>query len=89
MNNRNPLTREQALGRALDDAGIGNIENRCLLNRYIDGLYEIVVHSPYMKYEFYVDAESGQVLGLNTEPLPYPELLSPCGQEEKEPPAAA
>lgn len=70
MNNRNRLTREQALGKALNDAGIANVENRCLLNRYIDGLYEIVVRTPYLKYEAYVDVETGEVLGLNTEPLP-------------------
>lgn len=89
MNNEKRLTREQALDRALNDAGIANAEIRCLLNRYADGLYEIVVHTPYLKYEAYVDAQTGEVLGLNTEPLPYPETLSLCSCEEESAPAAA
>ncbi len=89
MNNEKRLTREQALDRALNDAGISNAENLCLLNRYVDGLYEIVVHTLYLRYEAYVDAQTGEVLGLNTEPLPYPETLSLCSREEESTPAAA
>ncbi len=89
MNNRKHLTREQALGKVLNAADIANVENRCLLVRYLNGLYEIVVRTSYLKYEAYVDGETGEVLGLITEPLPYPEMLSLCGCEEGDTAAAA
>ena len=33
-----------------------------------DGLYEITLRTPYQIYEFYVDSDQGEVLGINTVP---------------------
>ncbi len=83
------LTREQALCAALEYARIANDETRCLLGLYADGLYRFVVRTPYQRYEFYVDAESGEVLGIDAQPLPYRETLIPLFRGTGFGPAAA
>lgn len=78
MNMITNLNSEQALHNALLFAGIENEEFVCLLNRYKDGLYHLLVRTIWMKYEFYVEASIGEVLGMNTEPLLYREGCSLC-----------
>ncbi len=54
-------------------------EPRCLSAEYDSGLHRFLVTTLFMRYEFYVDALSGEVLGIDTQPLPYretPELIS-------------
>lgn len=63
------LTSEQALYKALNYAEIGNDEYDCLSKEYRDGLYFFLVQTAYLKYEFFVDAACGAVLGINTEPV--------------------
>ena len=73
------LTAKQALHNALTYAGIEKEEYACLPGQCTDGFYHFVVRTDYMKYEFYVEAVSGDVLGMNTEPLSYREALGVCG----------
>ncbi len=83
MKTANRMTKEQVLNIALTYAGIENNEPRCLSNSCCNGFYHIVVWTPYLKYEFYVDALTGEVAGIGTEPVPYQEALhfSACGEE--------
>ena len=89
MRTKNHLAAEEALRSALTYAGIENDENRCLLCRCVNGLFQIIVWTPYLKYEFYVDAENGEVLGIDMIPVPYPEALCLCSQRDDRSPLAA
>ena len=76
MNTMNSLTAKQAQLASLGYVDITETESVCLLNQYENGLYHLLIKTAYMKYEFYVDAARDEVLGVNTEPVPYPEVLS-------------
>ena len=76
------ITKELALRIALTYAGIENSEYHCLSNEYDDGFFRIAVWTPYLKYEFFVDAVSGDVAGIDMEPVPYPEALCFCSADE-------
>ena len=89
MNTSDRLTKEQALLIALNDAGIENNEFRCLSNCYRDGFFQIAIWTPYLKYEFFVDAVSGDVAGIATEPVPYQEALHFSAGGEEDPSIAA
>ncbi len=82
MNAMHDMTKEQALRIALTYAGIENNDFRCLGNSYCGGFYQIAVRTPYLKYEFFVDAASGEVAGIDMEPVPYPEALCFCSADE-------
>lgn len=69
------MNENQALSRALEYAGLAKTESRCAFRKAQDGLYEFTVLTLYQKYDFYVDALSGEVLGVNSEPLPYQEMF--------------
>ena len=58
------ITKEQALNIALTYAGIENNEPHCLSNVFRSGFYQVAVWTPYLKYEFFVDAVSGDVAGI-------------------------
>ena len=75
MNAMNNMTGELALRIALTYAGIENNDFLCLGNICRGGFYQIAVRTPYLKYEFYVDAVNGEVAGIDTEPVPYQEAL--------------
>ena len=77
------ITPEQALRCALTAAKIDNEEYRCLSTRCADGFYQLYVCTPYLKYEFYVDALNGDVLGIDTVPPLYPETLSFWGSDDE------
>ena len=79
MNKIIGTSREQALQLAISYANIAGDEPRCLSAEYDSGLHHFLVTTLFMRYEFYVDALSGEVLGIDTQPLPYretPELIS-------------
>ena len=82
MNAASRLTKEQALNIALTYAGIENNEPHCLSNVFRSGFYQVAVRTPYLKYEFFVDAASGEVAGIDMEPVPYPEALCFCSADE-------
>ena len=89
MNTKKKLTAEQALGCALIYARIEKEEPRCLFSHYKDSLYQFVVRTVCLQYEFYVDAVDGTVWGINTEPLLYPETLLFWAHDEQARPAVA
>ena len=63
------INSKSALNNALTSVGItdGNYccEYVCLEN----GCYRLIVSTIMLRYEFYVDAATGEVLGTNTEPV--------------------
>lgn len=89
MNIMNRINNEQALDTALVYSGIENVEHRCLKNSYENGFFHLIVWTPYLRYEFYVDAADGGVAGIGTEPVPYPEALHVPGFGEDGSPIAA
>lgn len=89
MNTKKNLTAGQALDCALLYAKIENEDPRCLFSHSREGLYHFIVRTAYLKYEFYVEAGDGTVLGIDTEPLQYPETLLFCDSEAEARPAVA
>lgn len=77
MNRITDLGSEQALQNALIYAGIENEKFDCKFKQHEDGLYHFLVCTSWMKYEFYVEAGGGEVLGIYTEPLVYREDHGP------------
>ena len=50
----------------------GNLRNREVLSAdvsFSDNLYEVIIHSEWMDYDCYVDAATGEVLGLQSAPV--------------------
>ena len=50
----------------------GNLRDREVLSADVslaDGLYEVLLHSEWMDYDCYVDAATGEVLGLQSAPV--------------------
>ncbi len=82
MNTNIYITKEQALSIAVRNVGIESSEYRCMSNNYDRGFYRIIVWSPYLKYEIYVDAWEGAVAGIDTAPVPYQEALCFCDSVE-------
>ena len=82
MNTNTCITKEQALSIALRNVGIENSEYHCLSNNYDRGFFRIVVWTPYLKYEIYVDAKAGEVAGIDTAPVLYQEALCFCSSDE-------
>ena len=89
MNTKKNLTAGQALDCALLYAKIENEDPRCLFSHSREGLYHFIVRTAYLKYEFYVEAGDGTVLGIDTEPLLYPEALLFCERGDDVQPAVA
>ena len=89
MNAMNNMTGELALRIALTYAGIENNEPHCLSNVFRSGFYQVAVWTPYLKYEFFVDAVSSDVAGIATEPVPYQEALHFSAGGEEDPSIAA
>ncbi len=58
-----------ALQSALAYAGLTADEACCTFVNLENGLYEFVLLGIFMKYDFYVDVDSGEVLGFNSEPF--------------------
>lgn len=85
MKSVNNLSMEDALSRALAYADIEKAKSRCLYCRLHEGLYHMVIWTAYMKYEFYVCANDGEIMGMDTRPVPYPEHLSLNRQSEYAP----
>ncbi len=88
MNKMN-ITTEKALGIALAYAGIENGEYRCLAGGCDNGIFRFVIRTPELKYEFYVDAADGEVLGIDTIPLPFESELCSLFYADEDAPAAA
>ena len=85
MNKTIKLTQDEALRCAIIYTNIGNDEPVCISGNLADGLFHFIVTTLYLRYEFYVDAGNGEVLGISTEPLAYPEALNLCTTGERLP----
>ena len=85
MNANDHLTPKQDMQAVLAFANIENDEPVCQTIRYDEGLYYLVLRTLCLRYEFYVDAANGEVLGISTEPLPYMESINMCGGEDSFP----
>ncbi len=72
------ITEEQALTIALLKVGIENSEYHCLSNTFEGGYFRIIIWTPYLKYELYVDAEDGELAGIDTVPVQYQDALCFC-----------
>ena len=76
MKTSSNLMPEQALQFALACVNLSNDEFCCLSSQYNQGLYNFVLRTLCLRYEFYVDASNGEVLGINTEPFPSMEAVN-------------
>lgn len=78
MNTMNTkLTASAALAAAIACADLSREDPRCESVCCRDGYYELTLRTAFLRYEFYVDAVSGQVAGVNFEPV---EPESECGE---------
>lgn len=66
MKNINSKT---ALNNALTSVGINDGNYCCEYICLEDNCYRLIVSTLMLRYEFYVDAASGEVLGIDTEPM--------------------
>lgn len=82
MKTSSNLKPEQALQFALACVNLSNDEFCCLSSRYNQGLYNFVLRTLCLRYEFYVDASNGEVLGINTEPFSSMEALYMLGDKK-------
>lgn len=67
MNNN--ITSTYAMMLAIEYAGFNFEDTSDRHIAFSDGLYEISFRTMLMAYEAYVDAQSGEVLGFNYEPV--------------------
>ena len=67
--NTTTVTRGSALQAAINYAGLAAKECQCIYNNLSEGLFEIWVNTPDQRCEFYVEERTGEVLGINAEPL--------------------
>ena len=81
MNTSSNLKPEQALQLALACVNLSNDEFCCLSSQYNQGLYNFVLRTLCLRYEFYVDAAKGEVLGINTEPFSSMEAMNMLGDK--------
>lgn len=65
----NILTAAEAYMHAIRYAGLENNDPVLFSAARNGGLYELVVRSNLQRYEFYVGAVSGDVLGISCEPV--------------------
>jgi len=81
INKTSYMRAEQALALALKDTGIENSGYRCLSSDFDGYYFRIIIWTPYLKYEIYVDAEAGETAGIDTVPLSYREAYSFCSSD--------
>lgn len=77
MKNNNIIINAAEARRAvLDELHLNYTEVEFYEVRYEDSLYEITVYTTWMRYDCYVDAETGEVVGIGSVPM----LLHPTEQ---------
>ena len=57
-----------AIQAAADYAGFATGDIRCTEKRYAAGLFEICFDTDWSRYDCFVDAVSGEVVGFSSEP---------------------
>lgn len=63
------ITSTRAMMLAIEYAGFNFEDTSDRHTSLNDGLYEISFRTLFMAYEAYVDAQSGEILGFNFEPV--------------------
>ena len=58
-----------AIQAAADYAGFSTEDIRCTEKHYANGLFEIGFDTDWSRYDCFVDAATGEVLGFNSEPF--------------------
>lgn len=57
-----------AIQAAADYAGFSTEDIRCTEKHYANGLFEIGFDTDWSRYDCFVDAATGEVVGFNSEP---------------------
>ena len=68
MNTINTISYLEAVNAVLKDTGLTPAQTRFAQIDREDDLYHLFFRTDWMKYEAYVSARSGQVLGIDREP---------------------
>ena len=75
-NNNIIINAAEALKAVLNELHLNSADVEFYDFKLEDSLYEMVVYTTWMRYTCYVDAETGEVVGLSSEPM----LLHPTEQ---------
>ena len=65
----NIITCKEAIAAAISCADLYNNDPRCTCAVLNNGLYELEIRTTFQRYDFYVGAVSGEVLGISSEPV--------------------
>ena len=68
MNTRNTISYLEAVNAVLKETGLSPVQTRFVRIDREDDSYHLFFRTDWMRYEAYVSAESGEVLGVNMEP---------------------
>ena len=63
------ITIVDAIRIAATYLNVGDSEMCCVRAAYEDGFFVLTLQTLFQKYEFYVHASSGEVVGVSSEPL--------------------
>ena len=66
--NNDIISISSAIQAAADYAGFSAEDIRCTDKRYANGLFAISFDTDWSRYDCFVDAATGEVLGFNSEP---------------------
>ena len=66
--NNDIISISSAIQAAADYAGFSTEDIRCTEKRYANGLFAISFDTDWSRYDCFVDAATGEVLGFNSEP---------------------
>ena len=72
---KNNISGQAAICAAVGYAQIAIEEAGNIAVRRTDGLYEVTFETDWMRYDCFVDALDGEVLGFDLAPLPEPAVL--------------
>ena len=75
-NNNIIINAAEALKAVLNELHLNSDDVEFYDVKLEDSLYEMVVDTTWMRYDCYVDTETGEVVGLSSEPM----LLNPTEQ---------
>jgi len=75
-NNNIIINAAEALKAVLNELHLNSDDVEFYDVKLEDSLYEMVVYTTWMRYDCYVDSETGEVVGLSSEPM----LLHPTEQ---------
>ena len=72
---KNHISGNTAILAAITYAQLSEREAGNIAVRRTDGLYEVTFESDWMRYDCFIDAYDGEVLGFDPEPQPEPTVL--------------